>query len=319
MKCNNNNYVLETLKNNGFGFDCASKKEIECSIKTLKMDPDKIIYANPVKSESDIFYAKNLGVKLFTLDSNEELRKLNNSDFLLRFAVNDDNSKCKLNSKFGMNYNDTLKFISDNSNIDGFKGFAFHVGSNCMSYESYFNALNLSTEYLKLLKKDCIIDIGGGFNKTIGYLDLLKVSLKIKEMSYFIKNIKFIAEPGRFLVEDIMDLYVRVIGVSGNKVTINSSVYGDFNPVAFDYKVCTFDIIRDDKLIVNDEGHEAHEALELYNIYGNTCDSLDIIRRNVKCPKIYENDILKFHNMGAYTIVSRSEFNGIECAKILIV
>lgn len=302
MKCNDNPYVLTTLYNNGFFFDCASRKEISHIMKKFQVKGNEIIYANPVKSQSDINYSLSRNVKLFTVDNKEELKKLNNNNYLLRIAIDDKYSLCKLNSKFGIQKDEIDDFMKHKGK--GFKGFAFHVGSNCMNHNSYFDALDIIEKYLN---HDDIIDIGGGFNKTINYNDLIKVSDRIKGY----KN-KIIAEPGRYLVEDIMDLYVTVIGKSNNKVTINSSLYGDLNCIAFDHKVCKFDIIRNNN-IINDT------KTEKVNIFGNTCDSIDIIFKDIECPKIQVNDVLRFHNMGAYTIVSRSNFNGIQTAMIKII
>ena len=303
MKCNNNKFILGILHQNGFNFDCASKKEIDVALSISK-DAKKIIFANPVKSQSDIKYAVSKGINLFTLDNLEELNKLDTINYLLRIAVNDNYSKCKLNTKFGMSEKDILNF----SFKGNFKGIAFHVGSNCMSAQSYKDALQRASLY----SNGGIIDIGGGFNKSLSYDDLLKISSYVLSLS---ETNKLIAEPGRFMVEDVMDLYVKVIGKSKNKITINNSIYGDLNCIAFDHHVIDhFDIIRNGKII-----QWTKENAKEHIIFGNTCDSIDVIKDNILCPEILEGDVLKFPNMGAYTLVARSSFNGIKCADIFSV
>ena len=44
----------------------------------LGVDPKKIIYAQPVKFESSISYAKSVGVELMTFDNVSELHKIKN-------------------------------------------------------------------------------------------------------------------------------------------------------------------------------------------------------------------------------------------------
>jgi len=41
---------------NGLGFDCASKMEIQLALK-MGASPKNIIYSNSVKNETDIIYA----------------------------------------------------------------------------------------------------------------------------------------------------------------------------------------------------------------------------------------------------------------------
>ena len=182
-----------------------------------------------------------------------------------------------------------------------------------MSSDSYKNTLdNIKNIIVNTNIVPNIIDIGGGFNKSVNMFEISKI------VSNFIDeypNIKYIAEPGRFMVEDIMDLYVTVIGKSGNKIYINNSIYGDFNSITYDHKVPTFEIYQSKhKFDVSNK----FDTLYSYNIYGATCDSMDIICKSVLSTEINEGDILKFHNFGAYSISSRTEFNGIKVADLLI-
>lgn len=178
-----------------------------------------------------------------------------------------------------------------------------------MSSNSYKNTLDNIINIMNVTNIiPNIIDIGGGFNKSVNMYEISKI------ISNFIDQyptIKYIAEPGRFMVEDIMDLYVTVIGKSGNKIFINNSIYGDFNSITYDHKIPTFEIYKS-------KSNPNSDILYEYNIYGGTCDSMDIICKSVLSREINEGDILKFHNFGAYSISSRTEFNGIKVARLLI-
>jgi ornithine decarboxylase len=180
-----------------------------------------------------------------------------------------------------------------------------------MSAKSYKNTLNNIIDIMNTTNYiPNIIDIGGGFNKSVDMYEISRIVTKFIEKY---PTIKYIAEPGRFMVEDIMDLYVTVIGKSGNKIFINNSIYGDFNSITYDHKIPTFEIYESKikKEVKSDILYE-------YNIYGGTCDSMDIICKSVQSPEINEGDILKFDNFGAYSISSRSEFNGIKVASLFI-
>jgi ornithine decarboxylase len=68
-------FVLATLATLGTGFDCASKMEIMKMLE-LGVDPDRIIFSNPMKPPSHIQYAQVANVKTMTYDSEIELQKI---------------------------------------------------------------------------------------------------------------------------------------------------------------------------------------------------------------------------------------------------
>jgi ornithine decarboxylase len=45
-------------------------------------------------------------------------------------------------------------------------------------------------------------------------------------------------------------------------------------------------------------------------VFGRTCDSADLISNSAKLPEVGVGDWLRVPNMGAYTTVTASEFNG---------
>lgn len=74
-KCNTDIKVIETCAKAGTGFDVASVAEMQ-AVLGLGVDPQKLIFANPVKSIHQLKAAKKLGVKRMTFDSIEELYKI---------------------------------------------------------------------------------------------------------------------------------------------------------------------------------------------------------------------------------------------------
>ena len=357
--------------NNNFNFDCASSNEINLikninklmNTKNNKIANNKItnignnnpdiIFANPMKWISDINLSKESNVNFYTLDSLEELYKLNKyhpySNYLLRLNVNDSFSKCRLNEKFGMHDNILQTFFDNYKDCNpSFDGFSFHVGSNCLSHIPYEESLK-KIEYI-MSKFDLYniktVDIGGGFIKD--YNILQKVSDIIKDFSMKYPYIKLIGEPGRLMVNDVFQLVVEVIGCDSDRVFINNSIYGDLNCILFDHRDITFDIIKKkDKYDMDNIEHMSNKKLkDLYNdsyvikweeivsynnidskeirIYGSTCDSIDFIKK-IKLPKFIKfnkpilevGDKIVIRDMGAYTMSARSTFNGIPTAYVL--
>jgi len=73
--------------------------------------------------------------------------------------------------------------------------------------------------------------------------------------------------------------------------------------------------------------HQVFEPKALYSsdsdelvrcvIFGQTCDSIDIIVEDIMLPYPKLNDILLFQHMGAYSLTSaEGRFNGFLCAEI---
>jgi ornithine decarboxylase len=252
--------------------------------------PD-IIFAHPVKMTSHLEYAKRSGIQLTTADCPEELEKIAQyspgMQVLLRIAVDDSHSICKFNSKFGMPPNEknlTSFFtflkkryaknleegrVSDPHYADygGFPqvvGVSFHVGSGCLSSNSYKDAIEKSRYVFDFAKKYGIqfkiLDIGGGFIQKEPLLTDVSQTISTYLYNYFgwtpgSNDLFIIAEPGRFMASNVFDLYVQIIGKNSGsahtftdtshiKYTINNSVYGAFNCKIFDYATFQFDIYR---------------------------------------------------------------------------
>ncbi|PNX91028.1 ornithine decarboxylase [Trifolium pratense] len=115
VKCNPNISLLGALASLGANFDCASPVEIE-SVLSLGVSPDRIIYANPCKSESHIKYAASVGVNVTTFDSVGEVEKIKmwhpNCELVLRIKPEEDSgARFSLGLKFGALRNEVPELL----------------------------------------------------------------------------------------------------------------------------------------------------------------------------------------------------------------
>lgn len=171
VKCNPNPVLLDVLACLGANFDCASENEMKTIIEITK-DPSRIIFANPCKMSSQIRYARANDVDLMTFDCEEELYKIKlyhpYAKLILRLAVDDSQSKCKFNVKFGCKVEqvEELLKIAKTLKIE-VVGFSFHVGSGCTSANNFYRAIQACREATNIASQMdihiSIIDIGGGF------------------------------------------------------------------------------------------------------------------------------------------------------------
>lgn len=319
MKCNPNPIITKLLHSLGCNFDCASKKEME-HILELSRNPGCIIFAHPCKYPSHIKYAKENGINLMTFDSEEELYKIQvyhpTAKILLRLAVDDSHSLCKFNIKFGCKSHDINKILSKVKELQlNLIGFSFHVGSGCKSAYTYYDALRICKEAKDIADDKYgmhieLIDIGGGFmahNDDPDAVSFEDIADKIKQGQYdfFDNSMQFIAEPGRFFVQKSHTLVCCVVAKKqtddGFIYYINDGIYGSFNCIIFDH--------QEPELIPM----QPRNATLLYKsqIFGNTCDSLDEIKRCVMLPELFVGDQLCVKHFGAYTTSAKSQsFNG---------
>jgi ornithine decarboxylase len=326
VKCNNDDYLLNILAKNQINFDCASKGEIK-QILDLGIDCNRIIYANPYKSNSSIEYSTDKNIPLTVIDSVEELEKIKNKNIetLIRVKVNDKESLMPFSSKFGSSFEETISILklakSYNKNISGF---SFHVGSGCYNPYQYFDAVKMiydiinKTKYLNHNYK--IIDIGGGYSglcedEFIKQASSINNSLKLFENNInFLNGIKFISEPGRFYVTKTYTLYVPIIAKrkTNNKIfyIIDESIYSSFSNITYDMYKPKFELMKD---FENKDSKSKNEKKTLFDsvIFGRTCDSADRILET-ELPELNIGDYFEVKNMGAYTTVSSTNFNGFE-------
>lgn len=327
IKCNPNPVMLESLASLGVNFDCASEAEIKTVIE-ITGDPTRIIFANPCKMSSQIRYARANDVDLMTFDSEEELYKVKlfhpYAKLVLRLAVDDSKSICKFNKKFGC----TIEQVNDLLVIAKtlklhVVGFSFHVGSNCSSADTFFEALKTVKDAVDMAKaldiQTTLIDIGGGF-KGVDPLPSVSdrvtfedITIKIKEgiATFFPdheeKGIEFIAEPGRYFAQRTHTLVMNVIGkkmiMDKDEKTLvyylNDGIYGSFNCIMFDHERPTI-------LPFNERNEKQFRS----RLFGPTCDSIDMISEDVMLPELATGEWVYSENMGAYTVAAGSNFNG---------
>jgi ornithine decarboxylase len=316
---------MTSLFEDKMGFDCASIAEMESVRKISKKAP--IVYAQPCKTRPDINESVRYGVRITVVDSPEEIEKLGRSgwkgDVLIRLLVPDMNSRQPFGKKFGapIQWVPTIIELAKQYKIN-VSGLSFHVGSECENPAQFAKALKLcklamDLAYEQQIKMN-IIDIGGGFLPEESNLSAVASSIQSAAAEHFPNNlspsqtpIQWIAEPGRFLSSKTQTLYTPIIGKKRGlpndeiefRYTLHESVYGYFSNIPFDGQKPEFKI-------AHKQNKTLTEKLFPSILFGRTCDGADIINPKINLPPMEEGDWLVIENMGAYTNVAASEFNG---------
>jgi ornithine decarboxylase len=194
------------------------------------------------------------------------------------------------------------------------------VGSECENPEQFAKALQACKKAMDQCPTMDTIDIGGGFLPSETNLSEVAACIQTERAKLFPNNIApngksitWIAEPGRFLSATSQTLYTPVIGKKLGmpsdtidfRYTLHESVYGYFSNIPFDGQKPEFKVIYQ-KSSKGVEGKSNHKSI----LFGRTCDGADIINPNIELPELFTGDWLMIENMGSYTSVTASEFNG---------
>jgi ornithine decarboxylase len=329
IKCNPCPIIIELLNKLGCCFDCASQQEILKAIN-LGVDPKKIIFANPCKPVDFIKFSRSNDVDLLVVDSLYELFKIKlyhpEAEILIRIQTDDSKSKCKFNCKFGVELENVKEIIEMGKILNlNIIGVSFHVGSGCEDAQVYWTALSDCKKVFEIADsldvKMNLIDIGGGFPGTDDGVVLFEsmgevINKGIDELfGEQANSIRFIAEPGRYFVASSHTIVCSIINKkekinkeTGEKLItyyISDGVYKSFSNTIYDYAKPVF-------MPFNERNEKTYQSI----LYGESCDSLDIISKNCQLPSLAIGESIVVQNMGAYTTASSTEFNGFSKAEL---
>ncbi|KAJ1375359.1 PLP-binding barrel [Sesbania bispinosa] len=323
VKCNPNLSLIGTLAALGSSFDCASKAEIE-SVLSLGVSPDRIIYANPCKSESHIKYAASVGVNVTTYDSIEEVEKIRKwhpkCELLLRIKPPEDSkARTCLGLKYGA-FQEEVPELLKAADVAGLKvtGVSFHIGSGGADTQAYHGAIAAAKSVFETacrlgMPRMRVLDVGGGFTSGPQFdAAALKINAAIQAHLGNEEGLVVIGEPGRYFAETPFTLATKVIGkrVRGEvrEYWIDDGIYGSLNCIMFDFATVTCTPLRCASKPENPTWRDPKTYPS--TVFGPTCDSLDTVLRDYQLPELKVNDWLVFPNMGAYTTSSGTNFNG---------
>jgi len=320
VKANPDERIVRTLASLGSCFDVASDGEM-MALTSMGISPDRMVYANPVKTHNGLAVAKRTGVYKFTFDNESEITKMAKAvpggTVLLRVRVDNPQALVDLNKKFGAHPDDVLRLLTlaKEQGLD-VAGLCFHVGSQSLSAQAYVDAIKICRRLFDEAQAAGlnlrILDIGGGFPIPAidTEVDIVEMTRTISAMllEYF-PDTEIWAEPGRFICGTAMNLITRVIGIqernSQQWYFLDDGLYGTFSGVIFDHWDFELETFKTGKQIP-------------VTFAGPSCDSLDIMFRDKLTVPLEMDDLILVPNCGSYTSASATVFNGFAKTPIII-
>ena len=225
VKANPDPRVLQTLIEEGTGFEIASIAELDLLL-SLGVPAAEIYYSNPMKSRAYLEYAAAKGVEWYVLDSVEELRKIvsvkPDARMYMRIDTPNIGSDWPLAGKFGTHAAEIKEIILEAVKLKAdLAGVTFHVGSQCRNPQNWQEGITRAKRVFADMRhaglNPRLLNIGGGYPvrhvKPIPSIEVIGevVNAAIADLP---ADIHVMAEPGRYLVSDAAYFICRVVGTA---------------------------------------------------------------------------------------------------------
>jgi ornithine decarboxylase len=321
VKANPDIEVIKLVNPLGVGFEIASEGELQL-LASINVEPERIITSNPVKTFKFLEQAVEYGVRYYSYDSFAEVDKLARyapgCNVYVRLTVPNEGSEWPLSKKFGVEMEDAIDlFVYAKDKGLNPVGITFHVGSQCNNVYNWNSAVDKARELWDMAEQKGIklsmLNIGGGYpiRYTKNVVNIETIEKKVDKVIFqkFPKDIEIFIEPGRAMVGDAGVFVSTVIGKTkrGDENWLHIDV-GVFNGlmesvggIKYTYVVGS----RNDPMT--------------WTIAGPSCDSFDVIDREVELPEPEIGNRILILSSGAYTISYASEFNGFSIPKTILI
>ena len=325
LKANNDDAVLATIRDFGFGADCVSGNEVTKSIN-LGFPANQVVFAGVGKTDKEIITGLENNIFSFNCESIPEIEVIDQiagemgKVAPIAIRINPDvNPKTHeyittglKDNKFGINhwdFDEIANILRAFKNIR-LTGIHFHIGSQITDI-SVFEQLSLKINTIQnWFTKHGFelehINVGGGLG--IDYSDPAKNQIPDFELYFkaFHQNLKLKknqqlhVELGRSLVGQCGHLIAKVLyvkkGLQTNFIIIDAGMNDLIRPMLYKAEHRYSNLTSD-------------QTSEKYEIVGPVCESTDVFAKGIELPKTQRGDLLAIHSTGAYCQVMASTYN----------
>ena len=318
VKALSNINILKFFKDLGAGLDTVSIQEVQLGL-TTGINPKKIIYTPNGVSLSEIEEVAKLGVQI-NIDNLSilELFGQKHPEIPVCIRINPHimaggNSKISvghIDSKFGISIHQVphIKRVVENTGMN-INGIHMHTGSDILDIDTFLRASDILFDVARQFKNIDFIDFGSGFKVPYKEGDIstdieqlgIQLSERFNEFcADYGKDITLMFEPGKFLVSEAGVFLAKVNVVKQTTSTVFAHVDSGFNHLV---RPMMYDSYHHITNISNPEGRDRY-----YSVVGYICET-DTFGSNRRIAEISEEDVLCFHNAGAYCFSMASNYN----------
>lgn len=307
--------VFNSLKS---GLDTVSIQEVKLGL-LAGFDPKNIIYTPNGVSLKEIEDVAKLGVQI-NIDNLSilELFGQKNPKIPVCIRINPHimaggNSKISvghIDSKFGISIHQVphIKRVVENTGMR-INGIHMHTGSDILDIDTFLRASEILFEVAKQFDNIDFIDFGSGFKVPYKTGDIstnieelgTKLSKRFNEFcKEYGKELTLMFEPGKFLVSQSGYFLAKVNVIKQTTSTVFAGIDSGLNHLIRPMFYNSYHQIEN---LSNPKGRERY-----YSIVGYICET-DTFGSNRRINEIAEDDVLCFHNAGAYCYSMASNYN----------
>ena len=324
VKANSNLAVLDVLARLGAGFDIVSGGELQRVLRAGG-DPAKTIFSGLGKTEDEIRFALEVGIKCFNVESEAELERISRIASELgvvapiSLRVNPDvdagthpyiSTGLKEN-KFGIASDAALAVYRHAATLPGLDlvGIDCHIGSQLTSVAPFLDAIDRLLAMVDALAAEGIhlkhFDMGGGLGVPYDGEEppLPDELINAVRGRFASRNLMLMVEPGRSIAANAGVFVTRIEYLKCNEHKNFAIVDGAMN-----------DLLRPalygawQKIIPVECSDDPSRPELQYDVVGPVCESGDFLGKD-RPLRIAAGDLLAVRSAGAYGFVMSSNYN----------
>lgn len=333
LKSNASQAVLKTFANLGAGLDIVSGGELYRGLKA-GFKPANIVYSGVGKRPDEIDYALEVGIKMFNVESVDELEMINaraaamNKTAAIAIRVNPNvdpkthpyiSTGLKKN-KFGISIEGAFKAYAaakDMANIE-IAGIDCHIGSQLTEVQPFADALANILQLVDRMQNELditlkYIDIGGGLG--IRYNDenppkpAEYAQAVLKQLEG--RNLSIILEPGRNLVGNAGVLITKVLYQKSNDIKhfiiVDAAMNDLIRPTLYEAYHGSLPVVKKDGATI------------VADIVGPICETGDFLAADREIEKPENGDLIAMMGAGAYAMSMASNYcSRLKAAEVMV-
>jgi len=345
IKTNPNLTLCWLMAQHGAGFDVTSGGELYRALKAEGKGP-KIVFAGVGKTDAEMRYGLESGVRMFNVESEGELLALAevarslgrvaevalrvNPDLPPKTHVKTDTSVKGV--KFGLDIDTVLEFAQrmvDHPHVR-IRGLHMHLGSPILKTDPYRQGLEKAKVLIDRLRQQGhqieTINMGGGFGINYRKQEALPAAAFAEVIVPVVEAVgcKLVLEPGRFIVGNAGILVSRVIYTKdsgGKHFVIQDAAMNDLiRPTLYDSFHRIWPVAPAAGFPTPPEDYEANlPGAVKTDVVGPVCESGDFLARERLLPPMQRGDLLATFSAGAYGMAMSSNYNSrLRAAEVLV-
>ena len=325
VKANSNIAVLATLAKQGAGADVVSGGDLKRAL-IAGIPASKIVFSGVGKTRTEMHDALIAGIRVFNVESLEELRLLNEVALELgkiapiAFRVNPDVtagghakiSTGKKENKFGIAWSQSEQAYAEAARLPAIEivGVDVHIGSQISELAPFEAAIVKVGGLIKRLRAAghtiSSFDIGGGLGIPYGNNEAAPPSPS--EYAALVKrltadlNVDMIFEPGRMIAGNSGVLLSKVLYVKRGEdrdfLIIDAAMNDLIRPALYDAYHDMEPVLQGDL-----------DKMETYDVVGPICESGDTFSKGREMPRLESGNLIVLHSAGAYGAAQASQYN----------